>query len=406
MATATGIRPYRPDIDGLRSIAILAVLLAHGGFAPFSGGDTAMTAFFVISGYLVSQAALRSDGVPSIGEFYDRRARRMLPTLIVATAATLVAGSLLLSPGEVGGLARAALVSVALVSNVAPVVDPGAEPLLHTWSLSMAGQIFLILPVGLVLLARLGARATLPLVLIGTLVSFSIAARGAPWAGAVQVHHRIWEFGIGALVMVLPAMQPKRPIAELAAIVGIAAIVAPVLFYPPEAPRSGVGALPTALGAALVIWANRGETTARAALGSSPLVFLGVISYSLYVWHWPMLVFAKRIWGDLDTWAAVVWLGATVLVATASWYFVEQPLRYPTGPIRSRAAVLAASLAGVASVAALAAVVASEATVAGRQGIAAAYAGVSPRMSAGNLAISRVGNYDTKTRVKSFLIDE
>ena len=376
MQTVAEIRPYRPDIDGLRSVAILAVLLAHGGFSPFAGGDTALGAFFVVSGYLLTQALVR--GGVSIVEFYDRRARRILPTLIVATAATLGAGTLLLPGDEVAGLARAAFVSVALVSNVASLDDPGAGPLLHTWSLSMAGQIFVLLPLAVALFARVGRRAAVPLVAVATLASFGLGAADAPGTGAVHVHHRFWQFGVGALVALVPLDPPRRRLAGILAGIGMVAVVVPVFASDPEMSRSGVGALPTVLGSALVIWANRRGTAAGAILGAPPVMFLGVISYSLHVWHWPLLVFARRVWGDLDTIGSFGWLAATVPVATLSWYFVEQPLRYQAGPIRGRLAVLAASLAGIASAVALVAVIASDGAAAVRPAVAAAYAGEGP----------------------------
>lgn len=375
MQTGAEIRPYRPDIDGLRSLAILAVLLAHGGFTLFSGGDTALAMFFVISGYLVALRFARPNGGISLGEFYDRRVRRMLPTLIVASAATLVAGALLLSPAEGYGLSRAALASVTLTSNLVTLDDAGAGPFLHTWSLSLAAQIFLILPIAMLGLARARRGAVVPLVAAATLASFGFGVAGGGPGGGAQVQHWLWQFGVGALVALAPLDPPRRPLAEILAVVGLAAVFVPMVVAGPEVSRSGLGALPTVLGAALVIWANRRATAARAVLGSPPVMFLGVVSYSLYVWHWPMLVFARRIWGEFDTAGALGWLAATMLVATLSWYFIEQPLRYPGGPIRSRAGVLAASLAGLASVAALAAVVASEGALAGRAGPSAAFAG-------------------------------
>lgn len=379
MLSGVGIRPYRPDIDGLRSVAILSVLLAHGGFTRFSGGDTALVAFFVISGYFVAQAVVLSGGAFSISEFYDRRARRMLPTLIVATAATLVAGALLLSPAELYELSRAALASVALVSNLVIPGAPGGDALLHTWSLSIAGQFFLIVPLAVVLLGRVRGRLAVLLVVAGALASFALDMADGPATGVVPLHHRLWQFGAGVLVALVAFDPPGQRLAEAIAALGLAAIVVPVLTAGDAVARSGVGALPTVLGTGLVIWANRRETAVRSLLGSAPLVVLGVISYSLYVWHWPMLVFAQRIWGELGTAGTLGWLAASVVVAVLSWYFVEQPSRYSDGPIRSRAAVLAASLAGFASVAALAAAVASEGVVAVSPGFPAAYAGEADR---------------------------
>ena len=288
--------------------------------------------------------------------------------------ATLVAGVLFLSSAEVTDLWRAGLASVGLVSNLVRVDGAGADALQHTWSLSLVGQMFLMLPLVIVVCGRAKLRAAMPLVLVGTLVSFSLAASDAPWAGAVQVQHRAWEFGFGALVALAPPLSLRRAVVEALALLGLAAILLPVFLYPTEAPRSGVGALPTALGAALVIWANRNATLVRTALGSSPFIFLGVISYSLYVWHWPILVFARRAFGELDTSSALLCLAATLIVATASWYFVEQPMRYPNGTVRSRASVLAASLAGLVSVAALAAMVVTDASLATSSGIYPAYA--------------------------------
>ncbi|HVL22195.1 MAG TPA: acyltransferase, partial [Amaricoccus sp.] len=207
---------------------------------------------------------------------------------------------------------------------------------------------------------------------------FGLGVADAPATGAVHVHHRVWQFGVGALVALVPFAPPRRKLAGILAGLGMVAVVVPVFASDPEVSRSGLGALPTVLGSALVIWANRRQTAASSLLGAPPVVFLGVISYSLYVWHWPLLVFARRLWGDLDPIGTLGWLAATVLVATLSWYFVEQPLRYPTGPIRTRLAMLAASLAGVASIAALAAVVAADGIVAVRPGVSIAYAGEGP----------------------------
>lgn len=386
MPTVTGIRPYRPDIDGLRAVAILALLLAHAGFAAFSGGDSALSVFFVISGYLLAQSILRVGGPGSLAEFYDRRARRVLPTLIAAIAASLLAGAMLLSPAEVTGLSRAALASVALVSNLWISADPVGGPLAHTWPLSLVGQIFLILPLAALGLARVGPKTMLPLVILAVLASFVAATAAGIGGSAVHVHQRFWEFGAGSLVALFPALPSGQRLAEVLAAAGLAAIVGPVCLQMADAPRTGAGALPAVLGTVLVLWANQRNTVVRTVLAASPMVFIGVISYSLYVWHWPVLVFSRQIWGDTDTWATLGLLAGTVVLATASWYFIEQPFRYPTGPIRSRGGVLAASIAGVASVAALAAAIASDNSIAGGDPMPAALAGVSVPICAGACA--------------------
>lgn len=376
MSNRSEIRLYRPDIEGLRCIAILAVVLANAGFTTFSGGDTGISTFFVISGYLAAEVVARVKGGFGLADFYDRRARRLLPVLIVATGASLVAGVILMTPADVAGLARAALASVVLVSNLPFLSEAsaGVQPLDHTSALAAGAQLSLVLPLVMLGLGRFGIRSTM--VALGiTFLLFVCLAALAERAGGLPTQEYVWAFAAGALVAVLPAGQPVPPVvAEGTAALGAAAVLAPVFLYGTETPRGGLAALPTILGTAALLWANRGETVARTALGASPFVFIGVISYSLFVWHWPILVFAREIWGVLDTRATIACLAVTGVVAVLSWYFVEQPFRYASGPIRTRSAVFAASLAGVASIAALAAVVAGEGAAAARSPVSPAYA--------------------------------
>lgn len=360
----------------MRCIAILAIVLANAGFTTFSGGDTGLSAFFVISGYLAADSAVRAQGRLSLADFYDRRARRILPALVAATAASLVASLVLMSPAEVAGLARGALASVVLVSNLPLPGGPGAGAMArsfdHTSALSAGAQITLALPLLVARLRRFGLRATVPAGGVAFLVLAGLALLAERAGGAPTLHH-VWAFAGGALVALLPARRVPRPLAEGLAALGAGAMLAPVFLYTAGTPRVGLAALPTVLGTGALLWANRNETVARSLLGASPLVFIGVISYSLFVWHWPILVFAGEIWGVLDTRATMACLAVAAVVATLSWYFVEQPFRYASGPIRTRGAVLGASLAGVASVAAVAAVLAGEGA-SGRSPVSPAYA--------------------------------
>ncbi len=382
MPELVGIRPYRPDIDGLRGVAILAIVLTDAGFGAVPGGQTGISVFFVVSGYLVT-AAMRADRARlSIADFYERRARRLLPALLAVVGASLVAGALLLQDTEVAGLSRSALAALLMASNfwLARVGEAAGAtaPLAHLWPLSVLAQLYVLLPIGAALCAWSGnGRRSAPMnVALATLASLVVALRAGP-ADGLLLQHRLWEFGVGSLLAMLPlAASAPRRLAEPVAAVGAVAVIAPV-FLMPVAPAgaSGLMAIPAVAGSAALLWANRSGTRVGGLLGAAPLVFVGMISYSLYLWHWPVLVFARAAWGTLAPGATLACLGLALVLATLSWYFIEQPFRYATGPIRSRGAVLAASLAGVATLAALATALGAGSGLAGAATPAVAYAG-------------------------------
>lgn len=342
---------YRSDIDGLRAAAVLPVVLYHAGFPGLPGGFVGVDVFFVISGALIGQilfAEIDAGTFLLIG-FYERRARRILPAFLVCLAATLLAGWCVLVPDAAADLTRSAVASAVFLSNVwfylqaqdyfdAPAT---AKPLLHTWSLAIEEQFYIVFPwllIGLSMLSRrLGGRWPLREIAIGALlaVSLALAVRGTmyhPQGSFYLLPTRLWELLVGSLI-VLPAaanVRVPRPLAECLGVTGLAMIAAPMALYSAATPFPGLAALPPTLGAALVIVAGRDglPTLTARLLGSAPLRAIGLISYSLYLWHVPVIVLG-RAWQGADP-GLVVRIGmvtVSLVLAVLSWRWIERPFR-------------------------------------------------------------------------------
>ena len=363
---AARTRPaYRADIDGLRAFAVLAVILTHAGVPGFSGGFVGVDVFFVISGYLISRDLLRrvADGQLSLLGFYGRRLRRTLPALFVTCVATLAAAAFVLMPGDLDEMARSLIGVVLLAPNVVFLAQTGyfdqaavAKPLLHTWSLGVEEQFYLVAPFLAVAFARLRQRRRLvgALFFAGAL-GFSIVLQAvAPDAAFYLMPARVFEFLIGAAVAEA-AVAPVRAAwaAELVAGLGLAGLVASVAIFSAGLPHPGWPTLLPCLSTAALIHVGLNRTTlAGRLLAMRAPAFLGLISYSLYLWHWPILVIAR--YHDLPQ--TPPWLAgeAVLLVALswASWRFIEQPFRAAGSPWRQRAAlILPAAAAGLVAAA-------------------------------------------------------
>ena len=314
MAGRAETTEYRPDIDGLRCVAISTVVLSHAGVPWFAGGYVGVDVFFVISGYLITRI-LRAglDDYPrSIATFYERRARRILPALMVAVAAVLVAGAWVLGPTPFERLAQSTIATTLFVSNLwfwnsssdYFGADVRFEPLLHTWSLAVEEQFYIVFPLLLALMARARRRLVRPLIAGICLVSLGMAvhalATDRPQSAFYLLQSRAWELGIGALLALSAIPVPRqRGVVESLAVLAGAGILVPVFFYDVATPFPGLAALPPCVGTAMLIWLGGGsESRVKAALSLSPVVFIGLISYSLYVWHWPIIVFDRILHGE------------------------------------------------------------------------------------------------------------
>ncbi len=347
---------YRPEIDGLRALAVVAVVLFHASLK-CPGGYVGVDVFFVISGYLITSLILRDlrAGRFSLADFWERRVRRILPALSVVVLLSLLAGGFLFLPSDYEQLGKSAIAQALLVANVffwrddstrGGYFGPTSEerPLLHTWSLAVEEQFYLFFPLLLVFLFRFErlrrSRNLSLLLLTGILAGLVLAAYGVkkhPGAAFYLLPTRAWELLCGAWIAALPArcvLQRRLP-REAASWLGLTGVLLPCWLYTKETPFPGLAALPPCLGAVLVIWSNgrtgggEGLTSVGRLLALRPVVFVGLISYSLYLWHWPVLVFGKYWWPH--SWSPWYLRVGLILVAgvlaVLSWRFVETPFR-------------------------------------------------------------------------------
>jgi peptidoglycan/LPS O-acetylase OafA/YrhL len=356
-------RAYRPDIDGLRAIAVLAVLLFHCGVPGFSGGFVGVDVFFVISGFLIT-GQLAGDieaGQMSIGRFYDRRIRRIAPALFVTLIVTAVASAALLLPSYLLAASWALLSAATSVSNLYLWREAGNyfapstafQPLLHTWSLSVEEQFYLFVPVLMMVCARPLRRRWILLFAPLCLASFALSVyltAVAPIASFYLLPTRAWEFGLGALVATTPVPAiARRWAAEAVAAAALASLLLPVFLFDDATQFPGLNALWPCLGTAVLIHIGRtGRPAATALLGQRPCVALGLISYSLYLVHWPIISLMRyRAVAPLDGWQIVGVLIASLVLATLMWRFVEQPFRRPAAAL-TRRRVFAGGLGAIA----------------------------------------------------------
>jgi peptidoglycan/LPS O-acetylase OafA/YrhL len=340
---------YRKDVDGLRAIAIGSVVLFHYDVPLFTGGFTGVDVFFVISGFLISTILLDSleQGRFSLVDFYERRARRILPALFALLPVTLLWACLVLYPHEVRSVARSTLATLGFYANFyysrrSGYFQGGSdyEPLLHMWTLAVEEQFYIFFPVLLYLGYRHASRRMfVGIFYAGFLCSLALSIYGVTFRPTYAFYWpvtRAWELMLGTVIarpaMFLPVLDRiNRPLtASVAAFVGIACVLLPVFLLDSGDVFPGVNAIPTALGSAMLIWsASRHETAVSRILGSRPFVFVGLISYSLYLWHWPIWVLSAETSPGLhdSPLAVTVLAGFSVLLAWLSWRYVEAPFR-------------------------------------------------------------------------------
>jgi peptidoglycan/LPS O-acetylase OafA/YrhL len=346
---AAGHPAYRRDIDGLRALAVIPVVIYHMGYRWLSGGFVGVDIFFVISGYLISSIILGevAAGNFSLARFYVRRIRRIVPALVVMIAGVFLLGYLALFPGEYKALADSALAATLSVSNIYFLhntgyftVHAGNEPLIHTWSLAVEEQFYVVFPLVVMLVHRFARRILTHTILLLGLASFAWSAYGVyadPEATFYLAHSRAWELLLGTIIAIQPmTLAVPSLIRNVMALAGLAMIAIAVTCFDGQMPFPGVNALLPCVGAALIIAAGQSGTTLVGELLSlRPVVFIGLISYSLYLWHWPMIFFQytdSLSSGAFLPGSARLGLRPTaglygLVLSVLSWKFIEQPFR-------------------------------------------------------------------------------
>jgi peptidoglycan/LPS O-acetylase OafA/YrhL len=347
---------YRPDIDGLRAVAVLAVLGFHANLGAFRGGFVGVDIFFVISGYLITGLILSalSRGTFTFSEFYTRRINRIFPALLVVLAATATIGWTILFSREFQLLGKHIFGGAAFVSNVilwreAGYFDSPMKPLLHLWSLAVEEQFYLIWPLVAWLTWR-WRRSSMPVVIgavvaVSFLLSVLAVSRSMGSAAFYSPLTRFWQIMIGSLLIYFETRY-RRPIMRYlqtrprlhvgAAIFGIVLLLASLAIVDSTTAWPGWYALLPVAGAVTLIAAGPDNWISRKLLANECMVAIGLISYPLYLWHWPLIVFGRVLSdGPIPPLAMIGILALSFLLALATYQWVEKPIRFGNRKRRS-----------------------------------------------------------------------
>ncbi len=342
---------YRADIDGLRAVSVVAVILFHADYG-VPGGFVGVDVFFVISGYLITRliAADLESGVFSLARFWDRRIRRIWPASLAMTMVVLAAAYALMLPKDLRSVASDAVANVAMLANIRYwhitnyfVVAADLRPLVHTWSLAVEEQFYVLFPLVMMLAWKWGRNwclGVLTLLATASFVASAFVIDVKPMDVFFLLPYRAWELLVGGMIALAAPQdqqhttaQPSSGIrwtAEAAGAIGLVMIGVPCFMYDRQTPFPAVAALPPCMGAALLILAgtvSKGSLPNRV-LASAPFRGLGLLSYSLYLWHWPVLAFMRYHAGvPLPTALTLATLPLIVASAYVSWRFVETPFR-------------------------------------------------------------------------------
>ena len=341
---------YRPEIDGLRAIAVSAVIFYHAqlnvfGQKVFEGGFIGVDIFFVISGYLITSLILKelkATGKFSFRYFYERRARRILPALIVVILASLPAAWLFLVPGNFIEFTKSILYSLGFSSNFYfhySGLQYGAEdsllkPLLHTWSLSVEEQYYILFPIILLIVFKFFRKYLLGILIFGFLTSLLMAewgSRNFPAATFYFLHTRMWELIAGSLLAYFEIFKKKRSKNSFLNLifpgVGIILIMHSIFFYNDKIFHPSLWTLSPVIGVSCIIWYSKKDELITKILSSKIFVGIGLISYSMYLWHYPIFAFA-RIKSDIPSqYDKFEWIILTIFLSVISYFFIEKFFR-------------------------------------------------------------------------------
>jgi peptidoglycan/LPS O-acetylase OafA/YrhL len=336
---------HREDIDGLRAVAVLLVLAGHFGVRHFSGGFIGVDIFFVISGYLISTILLRdlNAGRFSAAAFYERRLRRIFPALFAMLVATCVASWVLLFPLDFHDFAHSLIAAALSYSNIyfwqqSGYFDPSSlrRPLLHTWSLSVEEQFYIVFPPLLYLVHRY-ARQTLRIVVLmlaaASFLASAVLVFRYPSAMFYLAPARAWELLLGTMLALGIVKSPQtRAMRNVAGVTGALLLLAGIVLIGEQTPFPGAAALFPCIGALLLLLSGTyGDTVTARVLAWKPIAFIGLISYSLYLWHWPLVVLRQYGFKEQivlrPIYTQMLMLIESLLLGYLSWKFIETPFR-------------------------------------------------------------------------------
>lgn len=336
------IKKYRPDIDGLRAIAVLSVLFHHLSATLLPGGFIGVDVFFVISGYLITSQVYKEvcDGTFSIRQFYKRRINRIAPALVTVIITTFIVGAILLSPSDLIKFGKSAIYAILGLSNVFFwreygsyfAGNAGEAPLLHTWSLGVEEQFYVVWPLLILALAKLSRRYMVSALVVLTICAVIVSEAGVNMVASSSYYllpTRFFELMMGGLLALLVARNQSvsRIFSTLSFIAGLSLIGGSLFLLDKSSPFPGVNAIWPCLGAALIIWSGANPQPISRILTNRHMVFVGLISYSLYLWHWPIIAFLNysniHISPIVGLWVVL----SSITLAYLSWRFIETPMR-------------------------------------------------------------------------------
>lgn len=352
---------YRREIDGLRAIAILPVIFFHAGLTMFEGGYLGVDVFFVISGYLITSiliGEIEADNFSYL-RFYERRARRLLPALFFVCIASIAAAQLTMLPTQYEDFSRSLVATMLFASNLHFYFETGyfeaaaeLKPLLHTWSLAVEEQFYIVFPVALSLVMRKLVRAFIPLILLGIGCSVFLAhhysVQGSD-ASFFLPFFRLWELLVGSFAawcMTRYRVEGN----QLLAFLGLCLVVVSMLIFGKTTPTPSFYTAVPVMGTFLLILFSKDGLLVNKALSWQPLVFVGLLSYSLYLWHQPVLAFARLISPEeFATNEIIGLLGLCLVLSYVSYRWIEQPFRrgFNTSTIFLTSAIGICSLSAV-----------------------------------------------------------
>jgi peptidoglycan/LPS O-acetylase OafA/YrhL len=366
---------HRRDIDGLRAIAVVPVILYHAGISAFGGGFTGVDVFFVISGYLITSLLIRDlgSGQFSIAKFYERRARRIMPALMLVLFSSVVTAWFITRPTEMMNLFQSIIATITFSSNIyfwktSGYFSEAAEtiPLLHTWSLAVEEQYYIFFPLLLAALHQQSRKLlapTIAFIVVGSLAVSEWGTSHMPSATFFLLPSRTWELCAGSLsALIADQFSEDRVSAKFsnfASLIGVAMVVTPFFTFSVTTQFPGIHAIPSVLGTTAIILFSRPSGWAHKILTQGAITHVGLISYSAYLWHQPIFAFARTL--HPESMPAPVMLAlcvGTFVIAHFCWKHIEQPARNPSilsnralfvGTTCSLLALLSISLLGIRS---------------------------------------------------------